>query len=156
MSVLVTARVDAVRKRSHSGGQCASVGRKRRPARLRWGVRAEVGLFRLFVSRQVLDEAERNLRKKLPRALPTFAEILATVQIEIVPDPEPSAWQRWEGTIEAKDAPILEAAVVAEVDRLLTLNTRHFTPTVAQESGLAIQTPAQFIGELRDLVSKSL
>lgn len=53
---------------------------------------AEVGLFRLVVSRQVLDEAERNLRKKLPRALPTFAEILATLQIEIVPDPEPYAW----------------------------------------------------------------
>lgn len=117
---------------------------------------AEVGLFRLVVSRQVLDEAERNLRKKLPRALPTFAELLATVQIEIVSDPEPSAWQRWKGLIEAKDAPILEAAVAADVDRLLTLNTRDFTPKVAARSGLAIQTPAQFISELRDLVSDSL
>ena len=117
---------------------------------------AEVGLFRLVVSRQVLDEAERNLRKKLPRALPTFAELLATVQIEIVADPEPSAWQRWATLIEEKDAPILEAAVTADVDRLLTLNTRDFTPEVAAESGLAIQTPAQFIGELRNLVSDSL
>lgn len=117
---------------------------------------AEVGLFRLVVSRQVLDEAERNLRKKLPRALPTFAELLATVQIEIVPDPEPSAWQRWATLIEEKDAPILEAAVTADADRLLTLNTRDFTPEVAVESGLAIQTPAQFIGELRNLVSDSL
>jgi len=117
---------------------------------------AEVGLFRLVVSRQVLDEAERNLRKKLPRALSTFAELLATVQIEIVPDPEPSAWQRWETLIEEKDAPILEAAVIADVDRLLTLNTRDFTPEVAAESGLAIRTPAQFIGELRNLVSDSL
>lgn len=117
---------------------------------------AEVGLFRLVVSRQVLDEAERNLRKKLPRALPTFAELLATVQIEIVPDPAPSAWQRWETLIEEKDAPILEAALTAGADRLLTLNTRDFTPEVAAESGLAIQTPAQFIGELRALVSDSL
>ena len=28
---------------------------------------AEVGIFRLVVSRQVLDEAERNVREKLPR-----------------------------------------------------------------------------------------
>ena len=117
---------------------------------------AEVGLFRLVVSRQVLDEAERNLRKKLPRALPTFAELLASIQMEIVPDPDISTWQRWEGLIEEKDAPILEAAVAANVDRLLTLNTRDFTPEVAAESGLHIQTPAQFINELRAVVSNRL
>ena len=117
---------------------------------------AEVGLCRLVVSRQVLDEAERNLRKKLPRALPTFAELLSSVQMEIVSDPELFAWQRWQGLIEEKDAPILEAAVVANVDRLLTLNTRDFTPEVGAKSGLYIQTPAQFINELRDLVSDSL
>ena len=117
---------------------------------------AEVGLFRLVVSRQVLDEAERNLRKKLPQGLPVFAELLATVELEIVPDPEPSAWQRWQATIELKDAPILEAALSADVDRLLSLNTKDFTPAVASESGLIIQTPAQFVTELRDLVTQHL
>lgn len=117
---------------------------------------AEVGLFRLVVCRQVLDEAERNLRQKLPRALPVFAELLATLDLEILPDPEPAAWQRWEGIIEAKDAPILEAAVAAGVDRLLSLNTKDFTPEVAQESRLLIQTPAEFVTELRGLVSENL
>lgn len=56
--------------------------------------------------------------------------------------------------IEAKDSPILEAAMVAEVDRLLTLNMPDLTPEVALASGLLVQTPAQFIGELRDLVSR--
>jgi predicted nucleic acid-binding protein len=117
---------------------------------------AEVGLFKLVVSRQVLDEAERNLRAKLPRALPTFAELLAVIQLEIVPDPEFSAWQRWQGLIEEKDAPILEAAVAAKVNRLLTLNTRDFTPEVAAKSELHIQTPAQFIHDLRSIISESL
>jgi predicted nucleic acid-binding protein len=34
----------------------------------------EIGLYTLVVSRQVLDEAERNIRAKFPRALPNFAE----------------------------------------------------------------------------------
>lgn len=45
---------------------------------------AEVGLFQLVVSRQVLDEAERNVRKKLPRSLPTFAAMLAQLPLQIV------------------------------------------------------------------------
>ncbi len=45
---------------------------------------AEVGLFHLVVSRQVLDEVERNVRKKLPRALANFAAVLAQLPLEIV------------------------------------------------------------------------
>jgi predicted nucleic acid-binding protein len=117
---------------------------------------AEVGLFQLVVSRQVLDEAERNLRKKLPRALPNFAAQMACLHLEIVPDPTPDETRPWEMIIEAKDAPILCAAVKASVNRFLTLNTRHFTPEVAAHSGLLIQTPAQLVAELRDLVTKGL
>ncbi len=117
---------------------------------------AEVGLFRLVVCPQVLDEAERNLRKKLPAALPVFAELMAVLNLEIVPDPPPNAYHRWLTIIEAKDAPILEAAVTAGVDRLLTLNTKDFTPDVASQSGLLIQTPGEFITAVRDLIGTNL
>jgi predicted nucleic acid-binding protein len=117
---------------------------------------AEVGLFQLVVSRQVLDEAERNLRKKLPRALPNFAAQMARLRLEIVPDPTPEEITPWTAMIHPGDAPILCAAVKASVNRFLTLNTRHFTPEVAAESGLLIQTPAQLMAELRDLVTKGL
>jgi predicted nucleic acid-binding protein len=67
-------------------------------------------LIRRFVTadvvcRQVLDEAERNIRKKLPKALNLF---------------------------------------------------RDFTSEVAAQSGLVIQTPAQFIRDLRDRVTAEL
>jgi predicted nucleic acid-binding protein len=117
---------------------------------------AEAGLFQIVVSRQVIDEAERNLRKKMPRALGHFAEILAVLNLEILADPAPEDWQKWRSIIEAKDAPILEAAVATRVDRFLTLNTRDFTTQVADASGLTIQTPAEFITDLRDLVSGGL
>ena len=117
---------------------------------------AEVGLFQLVVSRQVLDEAERNLRKKLPRALPAFAALLAQLSLEIVADPPDDACRGWQEIIESKDAPILAAAVLAQVDRLVTLNTKDFTPAVAQASGLTIQTPAEFIRNVRRLVEENL
>lgn len=117
---------------------------------------AEVGLFQLVVSRQVLDEAERNLRHKLPRALPNFTTQMARLSLEILPDPTPAEVKRWTAIIHPSDASILCAAVKAGVDRFLTLNIHHFTPAVAGQSGLRIQTPAQLMAELRDLVTQGL
>lgn len=117
---------------------------------------AEVGLFHLVVSRQVLDEAERNVRKKLPRALANFAAVLAQLPLEIIPDPDDDACLRWAAIIERKDTPILAAALLAGVDRLVTLNTKDFTPAVAQATGLVIQTPGDFMQNIRRLVEENL
>jgi predicted nucleic acid-binding protein len=114
---------------------------------------AEVGLYRLVVSHQVLDEAERNLRKKLPRALTNFATQMGQLILEIVPNPPKEESAKWEKIIEAKDAPILAAAVIAQVDCLVTLNTKDFTPYVAEQSGLLIQTPSEFVREIRSIVN---
>ncbi len=116
----------------------------------------ELGLFQLVVSRQVLDETERNLRKKLPRALPNFAAQMAQIHLEIVPDPPPEESERWHGVIEEKDAPILAAAVLAAPDRFVTLNARDFTAGVAARSGLLIQTPAELIQSVRALINEGL
>lgn len=117
---------------------------------------AEVGLFHLVVCTQVLDETERNLRKKLPRALPNFAAQLARLRLEILPDPTIEQVERWKEIIETKDAPILCAAVASGVDRFITLNTKDFTPEVATQSGLTFLTPAQFVEEIRLLVTEQL
>ncbi|MFN8454125.1 MAG: PIN domain-containing protein [Anaerolineae bacterium] len=117
---------------------------------------AEIGLFKLIVSRQVLDECERNLRKKLPAALPLFAELLAAINLEIVADPPAEEISRWESLIEAKDAPILAVAVLAAPDRLLTLNPKDFTLTVAAQSGLLIQSPGEFVQEIRAIIETGL
>lgn len=117
---------------------------------------AEIGLFTMVLSRQIIDECERNLRKKLPAALPVFAQLLAVITPDILPDPPPAEFKRWAAIIEAKDAPILAAAVQCAPDRLLTLNTRDFTPQVAHQSGLTIQTPGEFVQEIRGLITKGL
>jgi hypothetical protein len=117
---------------------------------------AEIGLFKLIVSRQVLDECERNLRKKLPVALPVFAELLANIGPEILPDPPAEQSEQWESIIAAKDAPILAAAVLASPDRLLTLDITDFSPKVAAQSGLIIQTPGDFVHEIRGIIEEGL
>ncbi|MEW5856460.1 MAG: PIN domain-containing protein [Cyanobacteriota bacterium] len=117
---------------------------------------AEIGLFKLVISQQVLDECERNLHKKLPAAQPIFAQLLAAIAPEIRPNPPLEESAQWTPIIEAKDAPILAAAVLANVDRLLSLNTKDFTQEVAVHSGLIIQTPADFIREIRAIVERGL
>ncbi|MBD1929169.1 PIN domain-containing protein [Trichocoleus sp. FACHB-90] len=117
---------------------------------------AEIGLFKLVISQQVLDECYRNVRKKLPAAQPIFAQLLAAIDPEIRPNPPLEESARWTAIIEAKDAPILAAAVLANVDRLLSLNTKDFTQEVAVHSGLIIQTPADFIREIRAIVERGL
>jgi predicted nucleic acid-binding protein len=116
----------------------------------------EIGLIQLVVSRQVLIESERNIRRKLPSALPNFVEQMTYLRLEVVNDPPADASSAWEPLIEAKDAPILAAALAARADRLVTLNSKHFTPTVAARAGIVIQTPAAFIQEARSVFQVGL
>lgn len=117
---------------------------------------AEAGMFRMVVSRQVLDEVDRNLRRKLPDALPLMAELLTHCAPELLDDPRPGQVGRWLGHIEAKDAPVLEAAVASGVDYLITLNTRDFTAAVSEVAGLPILTPGQFVARIREIISAGL
>ena len=42
---------------------------------------------------------------------------------------------------------------VFAVDRLLTLNSKHLTPLVAEASRLIIQTPGDFVQDLRAVIT---
>jgi predicted nucleic acid-binding protein len=117
---------------------------------------AEVGLFQVVVAEQVLQECQRNLTKKLPAALPVFNQLIAALKPVVQPMPSQDEMRPWLEVIEAKDAPILAAAMLAGSDRLLSLNTKDFTPAVAERAGLVIQTPAQFIEDLRAIVQRAL
>ncbi len=117
---------------------------------------AEIGLIQLFVTRQVIDETERNIRQKLPQALPTFTELLVHLNLNILEDPVKKSFSRWFSIIEEKDAPILEAAVQLPADYLLSLNTKDFNSEVAAATGLNIQTPAVFVQNIRDILNRNL
>jgi len=117
---------------------------------------AEIGLFKVVISERVLEECERNLRRKLLTSLPIFQKILIAINPEIVSQPSISEVVKWAAIIDPKDAPILTAALQVNVNRLLTLNTKHFTPDVSVQSRLIIQTPSQFIQEVRSIITQGL
>lgn len=104
----------------------------------------------------MLEECQRNLTKKLPAALPIFNEILAAINPEVLPNPPLEEYQRWIEIIEAKDAPILAVAVLSKVNCLLTLNSKDFTPEVSTQAGLMIQSPAEFIKDIRGIIERGL
>ena len=117
---------------------------------------AEIGLFKLLISEQVLEECKRNLNKKLPKAIPIFDNIINKINIKILPNPSLEEFSAYIDIIEAKDAPILAAALLAKADRLLSLNTKDFTQEVAQKTGVIIQTPSEFIQDIRLILSQEL
>ena len=86
-------------------------------------LRSMKGDFDLYISAFVLEEVERNLSRKAPAALPAF-EVLRTVFPNIV-DPDKSLVVRVAEVVEAKDAPIVAAAISVEAEYLATYDQKH-------------------------------
>lgn len=110
----------------------------------------EAGVVELILSRQVLVEADRNLTAKLPGLLDAYQLFLRQLSPHIVEDPNPDAVKEAARVIHRHDAPILVAAMNAQVDFLVTWNTRHFhKPAVRVFAGFPVVTPAEFLTEFR-------
>lgn len=109
------------------------------------------GRIRVVVSRQVLEEAVRAVQEKLPKALHTLSRLLMNIHLEVVEDPSLSEFTRWAAVIHRGDAPILAAAVAAQVDYLVTGDNHFFqNPAIVEKTGLQIVTPAQFLACLEE------
>jgi predicted nucleic acid-binding protein len=104
----------------------------------------------MVLSSQVLEELVHTLQAKLPHALAGLYLLLTSNPPEVFADPDEDDVTRWAQVIHPADAPILAAAAAAQVDYLVTGNTRHFVdnPAVAGQSGLRIVTPAQLVNLL--------
>lgn len=106
------------------------------------------GKLTVVASRLVLREADRNLRRKTdPKTLKAFRRFLKETKIDVVPFVTAQILERYEAYIHPKDAPILAAAMEAEVDYLITLDRKHFlTPNVLSSSKrIKILTPGDFL-----------
>ena len=114
----------------------------------------EAGAVELLVSRQVLTEADRNLSAKLPALVPDYRHLMQRMSPTLVEDPTQEEVAQAVRVIHHKDAPILAAAISAEVDYLITWNTKHFHKLpVARAVRFRIATPGEFLEEFRRLLS---
>jgi putative PIN family toxin of toxin-antitoxin system len=101
----------------------------------------------IVVSKYVLTEAERNLARKAPRAIPAFTELTELLSVEVVDKPNlEDVLQAAEYTA-LKDAPVVAAALSAQVDYMVTWDRKHLIEDirVADRSGLKIVTPDRII-----------
>ena len=110
---------------------------------------AEITLIEAIVSKQVLVEAERNLREKIPSALPAF-ELLVSRCLREVPDPFADEIKALNGLVDPEDAPILAAAIREECPYLATFNLRHYQPGVKT---IVVLKPGDLVQQIRYLLS---
>jgi predicted nucleic acid-binding protein len=112
---------------------------------------AELGLIQLVLSDMVIVEVDRNLQAHgFEELLPLFRQYLLHLKPFKQPDPSKSEVLRATKVINAKDAPILAAALEVEPDYLLTFDTRHFrTPAILKQVSFSIMTPAEFLESLK-------
>jgi predicted nucleic acid-binding protein len=106
----------------------------------------------ITVSEQVIAEVERNIARKVPKALALARELILSSSLRIVRDPGlEEVLENRDWIAHPADVPILVAAAKARVDFLATLNTNHFLndPEVARRSGLRIGTPGDALAWVR-------
>jgi putative PIN family toxin of toxin-antitoxin system len=104
--------------------------------------------FKALCSQRVLQEAQTNLRDKLPvEALIRFYKLLATVTPGIVSPVALEEEDRYSGLIAEKDAHVVAAAVRGGATYLVTLDRKHLANAVVRGAGLPIQIllPGEFI-----------
>lgn len=104
------------------------------------------GDISVVVSQQVLEEVVRIVKEKLPDALPALRRLLVSAPPEVTPDPTLKEIEPWAKKLPLADAAILAAAMTAQPNYFVTGDS-HFlkNPDLAQEKGLVIITPAQFL-----------
>ena len=120
---------------------------------------AEDQKIRITISVQIVAEVERNIARKVPKVLKYAREMILQSQIIIVRDPSKvEVLQHMDWISHPADVPILVAAVNAQTEFLVTLNTKHFVddPQVSLLTGLRIGTPGDALKWIRERFQSEL
>lgn len=109
------------------------------------------GSVTLVTNRIAIEEAERNLQRKLPEGVAIFRALLAALPIEVLAAPSPREIQTLLPLVVAKDAPILAGALACRADYLATFDRQHLIGIdVARVStNLIIATPGDILNRIR-------
>ena len=97
--------------------------------------RGHVGVVNAFV----IAEARRNLERKGPDALAALEGLLVRLELVATPLPVASALSAWRPE---KDRPVLEAAIAARCDALVTGDRTHFAAGYGRAyGGVTVYSP---------------
>ena len=108
----------------------------------------EADVFEIYISQQVLEEAERNLKKKLPEFLSYYFYVIKYLPITIIQDFKKKNVKLTKLFPKRSDQTIFQTAQKLQPDYFLTLNRRHFHQIpIRKIASFKIRTPAQFLDE---------
>ncbi len=108
---------------------------------------SEISIIKGIISRQVAEECRKNIRVKLPTALPVFNEIISRSVI-IKRNPSPGFLSSIDGQAHPKDLPILAAALKSGAHFLVTFNVKDYFPV--RSTGIEIIKPGNLLQEIRE------
>jgi len=100
---------------------------------------AAAGACELLTSRLAVTEATRNLRAKAPAEMDRWDLVIAAVRV--VPEADPRLLVRVDLALEAKDRPILAAALGCRANVLVTGDRRHFGSLFGRAIGGTVVVP---------------
>jgi hypothetical protein len=119
-------------------------------------------ICRLVLAEAVREEVEDNLLIRLSRlesgegnrVAADYARLIALMKPEIVPYPGQAEVKAARHLIRHEaDVPVLLSAIASRPDWFLTHNAKHFTPAIAQRTGLRFATPVEFFRALSNSIS---
>jgi predicted nucleic acid-binding protein len=112
---------------------------------------SEFTLIEGVISEAVHMEVERNVRVKLPAALPAYRALVHSAKLRVVPWPTVDHLEVYQGQADAKDLPHLAAACLAGCHYLVTHNTRHYAP---KPGLIEVLTPGVFLERIRTQLAR--
>jgi predicted nucleic acid-binding protein len=93
-----------------------------------------------------LIEVERNLKKKMPEAMPLYQKYLPRLRLEIVEMPSQATVISMAGAIAEKDVPVLASAIACGAEYLITGDKKDFAKLRnVKKYNLKIVSPSEFI-----------
>ena len=106
--------------------------------------------IRAVVSEGVLVELIRNIRRKAPGQIADLERLLTGTHLEVVPEPSARDTEPWSRAGLGSDAPVVAAAVLAEVDYFCTGDQRLLDKaSLVGKAGLPVVTSGELVERLR-------
>lgn len=100
-----------------------------------------------ITGRYNIMEIERNLRAKLPEAVPVYKEYIGKLNLHIIPIPAMEELRKYTGAIAAKDVPVLVSAIKGRADYLITGDKKDFGK-LKNKYPFIITAPSDFLDNI--------
>lgn len=108
---------------------------------------AEAGCYRVLWTEEILTETSRNIVEDTPGLTAEHLDKTFAAMRRAFPEAMVEGYEHLVDSMtnHPKDRHVLAAAVAAEADVIVTLNTRHFPRVACDPHGITVQNPDAFL-----------